>query len=421
MKINDIVNESTTSGSVATVAQPLSTQRRSDVGAGIYPSKRGGNLLTGKKTSKKYANSINESELLEAPQLTSKTAVIDYFVSRGMTPAQGAAAWERGYRGGPSKRSLKSKKQMPTKSEPVVSTNTVSWKSPVKNMDEIAYDLEYMQNGNFKQKYGKTKDELKQRLGTPNINEKLSGIKEDNMKIENICDGISEAKLDEEDLILVPGVGRKIKSGFIPHDHSRVDHEVEMAKSDLFSAAKNAKQVYELIKDVTEDEGLDGWVQEKIIKANDYLNTIREYLEGKQVQEMTTAGVIAGGGVGEGLDEEGKGLWANIHAKRDRIKRGSGERMRKPGSKGAPSDQDFKDAAKEGMYEDDSSEDFKKGQTVFLKTKTMPTTPSQGKVEQVTDKYVIIKTVTGKYKAKRENVTTDRSQGYLAAYSRDTK
>jgi hypothetical protein len=30
------------------------------------------------------------------------------------------------------------------------------------------------------------------------------------------------------------------------------------------------------------------------------------------------------------------GLWANIHAKRDRIKNGSGEHMRKPGSKGAP-------------------------------------------------------------------------------------
>jgi len=36
-----------------------------------------------------------------------------------------------------------------------------------------------------------------------------------------------------------------------------------------------------------------------------------------------------------------KGLYANIHAKRRR-----GERMRKKGEKGAPSDQDFKDAAK---------------------------------------------------------------------------
>ena len=31
-----------------------------------------------------------------------------------------------------------------------------------------------------------------------------------------------------------------------------------------------------------------------------------------------------------------QGLWANIHAKRKRIKAGSGEKMRKPGSKGAP-------------------------------------------------------------------------------------
>jgi hypothetical protein len=40
------------------------------------------------------------------------------------------------------------------------------------------------------------------------------------------------------------------------------------------------------------------------------------------------------------------GLYANIAAKKARIKAGSGERMRKVGSKGAPSAQDFKDAAK---------------------------------------------------------------------------
>ncbi len=95
---------------------------------------------------------------------------------------------------------------------------------------------------------------------------------------------LSEAQLEEDDIIVVPGQGRSRKNGFVPHGKSRVDHEVEMARSDLFSAAKNAKQVYEMIQDVSEEEGLDGWVQEKIIKANDYLNTIREYLEGKQVQ-----------------------------------------------------------------------------------------------------------------------------------------
>jgi len=40
------------------------------------------------------------------------------------------------------------------------------------------------------------------------------------------------------------------------------------------------------------------------------------------------------------------GLYANIAAKRRRIKAGSGEKMRKVGSKGAPSAKDFKDAAK---------------------------------------------------------------------------
>ena len=40
------------------------------------------------------------------------------------------------------------------------------------------------------------------------------------------------------------------------------------------------------------------------------------------------------------------GLYANIAAKRKRIKAGSGEKMNKPGSKNAPSAKDFKDAAK---------------------------------------------------------------------------
>ena len=37
-----------------------------------------------------------------------------------------------------------------------------------------------------------------------------------------------------------------------------------------------------------------------------------------------------------------KGLYANIHAKRKRIKAGSGEKMRKKGSKGAPTNKAFR-------------------------------------------------------------------------------
>jgi hypothetical protein len=41
-----------------------------------------------------------------------------------------------------------------------------------------------------------------------------------------------------------------------------------------------------------------------------------------------------------------QGLYANIHAKRERIKKGSGEKMRTAGSKGAPTKSQFKKAAK---------------------------------------------------------------------------
>jgi len=208
MKITDIVNESTTAGSIATVAAPMATQSRN---ASIYGGKKGGDLLTGKKTNKKYANSVNESK-----------------------------------------------------------------------MKELAMDIRNMDNGNFKKKYGKDKEHMKLALGDPDAKKT-----------------VQEADLQEDDLIIVPGQGRSRKTGFIKHGESRLDHEVEMARSDLFSAAKNAKQVYELIADLSEEEGLEGWVQEKIIKANDYLNTIREYLEGKQLQQHEmTGGVIAGGGVG---------------------------------------------------------------------------------------------------------------------------
>lgn len=41
-----------------------------------------------------------------------------------------------------------------------------------------------------------------------------------------------------------------------------------------------------------------------------------------------------------------KGLYANIHAKRKRIAEGSGEKMKKPGTKGAPTKKDFTKSAK---------------------------------------------------------------------------
>jgi hypothetical protein len=137
----------------------------------------------------------------------------------------------------------------------------------------------------FKKKYGKTKQEVRKEMQNKPAKQ----------------EPVSEARLEEEDVIVIPGQGRKMKTGFVPHGKSRVDHEVEMAKSDLFQLLKNTQTAMMCIKDKSEDEGLEGWVQEKIIKSADYMNTIAEYLEGKRIkEEIKTGGVIAGGGVGEG-------------------------------------------------------------------------------------------------------------------------
>lgn len=53
------------------------------------------------------------------------------------------------------------------------------------------------------------------------------------------------------------------------------------------------------------------------------------------------------------LKEGERGLWDNIHAKRKRIKAGSGEKMRKPGSKGAPTDAALKASQNEEVEQID--------------------------------------------------------------------
>jgi hypothetical protein len=132
---------------------------------------------------------------------------------------------------------------------------------------------------------------------------------------------VEEAKLDEDDIIVVPGTKMKRKTGFVQHGQSRVDHEVEMARSDVLATMKNAKALYELLRNRSEEEGIEGWVQEKLIKANDYLNAVKEYYDEKMMQEMT-GGVIAGGGVGEGVAEGAKVDRMVGHIKKSEMKTG---------------------------------------------------------------------------------------------------
>ena len=95
------------------------------------------------------------------------------------------------------------------------------------------------------------------------------------------------------------------------------DHEVQMARADCFYAAKDAIELHKILTGISEQQGLPGWVASKITLASDYLKSVKEYLEYKEmdqqvagpqmdpdvefVEETTSAGGIAtsmGGGNG---------------------------------------------------------------------------------------------------------------------------
>jgi hypothetical protein len=144
-------------------------------------------------------------------------------------------------------------------------------------------------------------------------------------------------------------------------DSREYDYEGEMVHNQLQQMLHHITELKDMVKPNT---NLPEWVQSKITLACDYIQTASDYLSGEMKEEngMPFKGPYRK--VGERKDEYGntvknvakhlakkamdkqkneeaeleekRGLWDNIHAKRKRIEKGSGERMRKPGSEGAP-------------------------------------------------------------------------------------
>jgi hypothetical protein len=108
-------------------------------------------------------------------------------------------------------------------------------------------------------------------------------------------EAVKEDEIVEADLILVPGQIRKKDRGFIPHDKDRRDHEVEMARSDLYAAAKDAMRIYKLLQNRSEMDGIMGWQQSYITLAADYLNSVADSIEHEIKMNEMTGGVLAGG------------------------------------------------------------------------------------------------------------------------------
>ena len=68
----------------------------------------------------------------------------------------------------------------------------------------------------------------------------------------------------------------KIKEGGLGDlaNAAEMDHEVQMARADLYKIAKYAIKLHDMLKTVSEAEGIDGWKQSKITKAADYMGSV---------------------------------------------------------------------------------------------------------------------------------------------------
>ncbi len=86
------------------------------------------------------------------------------------------------------------------------------------------------------------------------------------------------------------------------------DHEVQMARAQLYHLANDAIRLHKLLKTITESDGLEGWMQSKITLAADYIRSAADYLEYDKMKTpsapmMPTAGMpesVSAGGMGAG-------------------------------------------------------------------------------------------------------------------------
>ena len=62
-------------------------------------------------------------------------------------------------------------------------------------------------------------------------------------------------------------------------DMAERDHEVQMARAELYKIAKYAIKLHDMLKGVSEAEGIEGWMQSKITKAADYMGSVYHTLD----------------------------------------------------------------------------------------------------------------------------------------------
>jgi hypothetical protein len=97
---------------------------------------------------------------------------------------------------------------------------------------------------------------------------------------------------------------------------------------------------------MSEPHPMEGWynMYDDQINSGEFTGTFDEFME--MIRDSDFTPEVASGGLMRLHAKDG--LWANMHAKRKRIEGGSGETMRAPGSKGAPTDKALRESQATG-------------------------------------------------------------------------
>lgn len=97
-----------------------------------------------------------------------------------------------------------------------------------------------------------------------------------------MCDKCKKARDEECESCGCGGNSPEMSGEMTPHSEPNNEHDdIDMAKNELYNTVFHASEIYNKLKTA---KNLEGWVQSKITKAADYLNSVKHYLDHEYIQ-----------------------------------------------------------------------------------------------------------------------------------------
>jgi hypothetical protein len=141
-----------------------------------------------------------------------------------------------------------------------------------KKIEEVSSEL----LDRYKDKAKKSADDLASKGNYKKSTDRWMGVmKATGKQIDKTTSGIKKALNKEEYEQILEAIDEALTAV----DKGEYDYEGQMARTQLQTTLRNAKDLIDMIKD---NDNMPEWVQSKITLAQDYITTVRDYLQSKQ-------------------------------------------------------------------------------------------------------------------------------------------